>query len=109
MAHVDLVNAAIAGIDSRVKMYVAAQGLEQGDVRGEWSSLCRDQLKRLGIGDGDLAEIEVEAVTLETLAERVGVDRIGLLIVDAEGYDDRCVACERGVVAASGPRLRVAS
>lgn len=45
----------------------------------------------------DSAEVEVEAVTLDDLVEREGLDRVGLLKIDVEGYE--------GAVLAGGARL----
>src|SRR4051794_854941 len=94
---VTLVNAAIAEHDGRVPFFHLRQASpEERAGLPDWydgvGSLRRDVVlshaPEMPDIDERLVQREVEALSFDTLVDRHGLERVDLLLIDAEGYDD---------------------
>lgn len=86
-SNVGLCNAAVARHDGQAKMYAARDFDNMIDIRGQWSSFSREHLLRLGLKEDEVQEEIVEVLRLDTLIDRFGIDKIDVLVIDAERYD----------------------
>ena len=84
-------NVAIATENGRMPMYRVKVGAPFPAWYQGMASFRRENLARQGIGDSYIEELWVEAVTLRSLFDRHGIDRVNLLQVDTEGYDCQIV------------------
>jgi putative sugar O-methyltransferase len=93
---VTLVNAAIAGRDGRVPFFhLRDASPKERSALPDWydgvGSLSRaavlSHAPQMPDLEERLVESEVEALTFATLCERNGLDRVDLVVVDAEGHD----------------------
>jgi FkbM family methyltransferase len=96
--NVEIVQAAISDSDSKITMYRVREdrsvkgSAEGGDWTPQIASFNKRHLLDHGILEGDIEEVTVPGMTLRSLLSEKGVVQVGILQVDAEGFDDRVVA-----------------
>ena len=108
LPNVELEQCAVGSQDgSRVLYRVAPRPGLPADATG-WASFDRDHLLReirshFPEGENQIEEITVPTLTISSLLRKHQIDRIDILLVDTEGFDDRVVR----TALASGQRPRI--
>jgi FkbM family methyltransferase len=93
VSNVTLIRAAIARSDGEISMYKVKAGATS--IQQSWSpqltSFDRGHLLRQGVASGDIEEVGVPGLTLNTMLDRYGIGNIDILQSDAEGFDAEVV------------------
>lgn len=90
LEHIRLVNAAVSDESGTGKIYSV---IEEGRWKGndwvkQFASFEKRHLFKMGIRESEIAETEVPIVTIGDLQSAHEIERIDLLVVDTEGFDD---------------------
>ena len=89
-----LCNAAISNQSGVVQIYTTKMAFDElGRQISQVSSFNKNHLLKHHIREKDIISIEVEALTLEDVIKRYAIDKIDVLQIDAEGFDDEIVKC----------------
>jgi len=91
--NVQLLRAAVSHADGTVSMYKAREdGRWSGNQWvGQVASFSRQHLLTHGLDHSEIVEEQVPALTLQSIAEKYQIDRIGFLQIDTEGFDAEVV------------------
>jgi FkbM family methyltransferase len=91
--NVILVQAAIADYDGTLNLFKVVDGAQSIDAfwAAQLASFNKTHLLQHGVQENEIQSVSVPCLTLESLIQRNGVDRIGFLQVDTEGYDGQVV------------------
>lgn len=88
--NISLVNAAITDeTSSKTIYYVKNEGRwRDSDWAKQWASFDKKLITKHGVKNEEIAELEVPTTTVPKLVEEHQLDKVDVLVVDTEGFDD---------------------
>ena len=93
MQNVSMLRVAVSHSDGVVSMYRAREdGRWSGNLWvGQVASFSREHLLHHGVQDAEIVEEQVPAMTVQSILNHAGVDEVGFVQIDTEGFDSEIV------------------